>query len=126
MGSDMRNAGQTAPPGYKRCAIPGNRPRIGLEPSLSPQGPVVPSADIARRSSYTPGARADGRKWLRGVVLDPETLWRRTREHWEETEGLCECFCDGRDGVGEGLEMGGAAISGPGRAEVVDVGVAKV
>ena len=126
MGSDTRNAGQTAPPGHRRYA-PGGRPRIGLEPSLSPRGPVVPSADIARRSSYTPGARANGRKWLRGVVLDPETLWRRTREHWEETEGLCECFCDGRDGgLGERTGMGDAAVEGSARAEMSGGGAGKV
>jgi hypothetical protein len=117
VGSDTRNAGQTAPPGYIRCA-PSTRPRIGLEPD--DEGPVVPSASIARRTSAALGDARGRRKWMTGVVVDEKTLRRRTREHWVETEGMCECFCDGRD-VNVGLG-GRSSVVGCGAAATGAVG----
>jgi len=81
--SDTSISGQQGPPGYAACSC-----SIGLEPNDTL--PLFPSVAVDRTTSIMYGTS----KWPSHVSMNQKELRKRTMEHFEETEGLCECFAD--------------------------------
>lgn len=101
LGSDTTIAGQTAPPGYK--SGPGTR--IGITPK--PQDPIIPSAAMEHEMSkeFLGGTR------MARVDEEEKALRKRIYDHWYQTEGLCECFCDRPDPPEAAVELGVEGLS---------------
>ena len=81
--SDTSISGQQGPPGYAACSC-----SIGLEPNDAL--PLFPSVAIGRTTAIV----YNGNKWPSLVPMNHKVLREMTTEHFEETEGLCECFAD--------------------------------
>ena len=81
--NDASLAGQQGPPGYAAVSH-----TVGLEPN--DKLPLLSSVGIDRTVSILHGPI----RWPTRVPTDHDSLRTRTTEHFEEMNGMCECFAD--------------------------------